>query len=74
MFFEPKKWLEASKDKLKAGKHKEVFEEVKRKYEALEHKDQDNGLTRCCRYMEKRLDYMDYQGALLKGCQLVQER
>lgn len=65
--FEPKKWLEGSKEKLKTGKHKEVFGEVQKKYEALDNKEQDNGLTRCYRYMEKRLDYMDYQKALMKG-------
>jgi hypothetical protein len=65
--FEPKKWLERSKEMLKTGKQREVFEEVKRKYEALDNKDQDNGLTRCFRYMEKRLDCMDYQKALSKG-------
>jgi hypothetical protein len=64
--FEPKKWLESSKEKMKTGKHREVFEEVKKKYESLDHKDQDNGLTRCYRYMEKRLDYMNYQEALMK--------
>lgn len=65
--FESKKWLETSKEKLKTGRQREVFEEVKRKYEALDNKDQDNGLTRCFRYMDKRLDYMDYQKALSKG-------
>jgi hypothetical protein len=65
--FEPKKWLETSKEKLRTGKQKEVFEEVKRKYEGLDNKNQDNGLTRCFRYMEKRLECMDYQKALLKG-------
>ena len=65
--FEPKKWLETSKEKLRTGRQKEVFEEVKRKYEGLDNKDQDNGLTRCFRYMEKRLECMDYQKALLKG-------
>lgn len=65
--FEPKKWLEATKEKLKIGRHKEVFEEVKKKYEAFDNKGQDNGLTRCYRYMEKRLEYMDYQKALIRG-------
>lgn len=65
--FEPKKWLEESKEKLKNGKQKEVFQEVKVKYETLDNREEDNGLTRCYRYMEKRLEYFDYQGALTKG-------
>lgn len=65
--FDSKKWLGISKEKLKTGKEREVFEEIKKKYDALDNKDQDNGLTRCFRYMEKRLDCMDYQKALSKG-------
>lgn len=65
--FEPKKWLEESKEKLKTGKQLEVFKEVKAKYEALENREQDNGLTRCYRYMEKRLNYFNYEDALAKG-------
>lgn len=65
--FESKKWFKASKEKLKTGKQKEIFAEIKEKYQALENKDQDNGLTRCFRYMEKRLDYLDYQKALFRG-------
>lgn len=65
--FDSKKWLERSKEKLKTGKQREVFEEVKKKYEALDNKDQDNGLTRYFKCMERRLDYMDYEKALSKG-------
>jgi hypothetical protein len=65
--FEPKKWLEESKNRLKTGKHKEVFKEIADKYAALDNKEQDNGLTRCYKYMEKRLDYINYQNALAKG-------
>lgn len=65
--FETKKWLMTSKEKMKTGRQKEVFEEIKKKYEMLDNKEQDNGLTKCYRYMEKRLDYMDYQKALQKG-------
>jgi hypothetical protein len=61
---EPKKWLELSKEKLKMGKQKEVFEDLKEKYEALDNKEQDNALIKCFRYMEKRLANMDYQKAL----------
>jgi len=65
--FEPKKWLEKSKEKLKTGKHKEVFQEVADKYASLDNKEEDNGLTRCYRYMGKRLDFIDYHSALAKG-------
>lgn len=65
--FDSKKWLETSKEKMKSGKHREVFEEIKTKYELLENKDQHNGLTRCFKYMEKRLDHMNYHKALLQG-------
>jgi hypothetical protein len=65
--FEPKKWLEESKEKLKTGRHKEVFQEIANKYASLDNPKQDNGLTRCYRYMEKRLDFIDYQKALDKG-------
>ena len=65
--FESKKWLETSKEKMKSGKQIEVFEEIKNKYELLENKEKNNGLTKCFKYMEKRLDHMDYQKALLQG-------
>jgi hypothetical protein len=65
--FEPKKWLGESKEKLRTGKHREVFQEIANKYDSLENKEQDNGLTKCYRYMGKRLDYIDYQSALAKG-------
>jgi hypothetical protein len=65
--FEPKKWLEKSKEKLKMGKHKEVFQEIANKYASLDNQEQDNGLTRCYKYMEKRLDFMNYRKALDKG-------
>lgn len=62
--FEPKKWLEVTKEKLKTGKHREVFDQIKRKYESLDNQYQDNGLTKCYKYMEKRLDYINYEAAL----------
>lgn len=65
--FEPKKWMEVSKEKLKTGRHKEVFEEIAAKYASLDNRDEDNGLTRCYRYMEKRIDYMNYQKAIANG-------
>jgi hypothetical protein len=65
--FEPKKWVEESKEKLKVGRHLEVFQAVKTKYEALDDQEQDSGLTRCYRYMEKRQEYFNYQAALSKG-------
>ncbi len=64
---EPKKWLDESKEKLKTGKHKEVFEEIAFKYASLDNKDEDNGLIKCYRYMSKRLDSIDYQSALARG-------
>jgi hypothetical protein len=65
--FDPKKWLEVTKEKLKIGKHKEVFEEIANKYASLDNQDDNNGLIRCYRYMEKRLDYMNYQKAIVNG-------
>jgi hypothetical protein len=65
--FEKEKWLEESKEKLKTGKQKEVFEEIKNKIKELQVQDPESGLIKCHRYMEKRLDYMDYQTALSKG-------
>lgn len=65
--FEPKKWIEESKEKLKTGRHKEVFEEIANKYVSLDNQEADNGLTRCYRYMEKRLDCINYQQALSRG-------
>jgi hypothetical protein len=65
--FAPGKWLEESKEKLKTGKLREVFEEIKRKVEQLQIQDETSGLVQCYRYMEKRLDYMDYKSALDKG-------
>ncbi|WP_213155366.1 hypothetical protein [Neochlamydia sp. AcF65] len=65
--FEPKKWLEESKEKLKAGKSREVFKEIENKFKALDHPEQENGLVKCYRYMEKRLDMMNYKSALDKG-------
>jgi hypothetical protein len=65
--FEPKKWLEESKEKLKARKSREVFKEIENKFKALDHLEQENGLVRCYRYMEKRLKMMNYKSALDKG-------
>jgi hypothetical protein len=62
--FDSRKWLETSKEKLKQGKHREVFEEIGNKYASLDNTNEDNGLIRCYRYMEKRMDYMNYQKAL----------
>ena len=67
MWGEPKKWLEASKERLRRGREREVFEEIQKKYEALDNKKQDNGLTKCFRYMEKRLEHMNYEKAVHKG-------
>jgi hypothetical protein len=65
--FEKGKWLEESKEKLKTGRQKEVFEEIKAKIEELQVQDPESGLIKCYRYMEKRLDYMNYKAALDKG-------
>ena len=64
--FESNKWLEESKFKLKTGKHQEVFEEIKNKIEVLKVQDPESGLMQCYRYMEKRLDHMNYKAALDK--------
>jgi hypothetical protein len=64
---EPKRWLEKSKEKLKMGKHKEVFQEIANKYASLDNQEQDNNLTKCYKYMEKRLDFMNYRKALDNG-------
>ena len=62
--FEPNKWLEESREKLKSGQEKQVFEEIKRKFESLDSPAPDSGIVECYRYMEKRLDYMNYKTAL----------
>ena len=64
---EPKKWLEESKEKWKLGRRKEAFQEITNKYASLNNKEQDNGLTKCYRYRGKRLDFINYQSALVKG-------
>jgi hypothetical protein len=65
--FEKEKWLEESKAKLKTGRQKEVFEEIKKRIEDLQIQDLESGLIKCYRYMENRLDYMNYKKALEKG-------
>jgi hypothetical protein len=64
--FDKDKWLEESKIKLKTGKQEEVFKEIENKVKALQVTDPDSGLIRCYRYMEKRLEHLNYQVALNK--------
>jgi hypothetical protein len=66
-FFEKDKWLKDSQEKLKAGKQQELFTEIKNKVEALQLKDETIGLIECHRYMEKRLEYLNYKSALDKN-------
>jgi hypothetical protein len=45
---------------MKGGESKKIFHELKTKLEQLEGAPEDNGLAKCVRYMEKRIQYMDY--------------
>ncbi|MBS4169554.1 hypothetical protein NEOC95_000263 [Neochlamydia sp. AcF95] len=42
-------WLEESKEKLKAGKCREVFKEIENKFSTLDRPEQENGLIRLIR-------------------------
>jgi hypothetical protein len=64
--FDKDKWLEESKLKLKTGKQGEVFKEIENKIKDLQVTDPNSGLIQCYRYMEKRLEHMNYQIALGK--------
>lgn len=64
---DPKGWLEEKKAMMKEGKVKKVFSELKGKLEQLEKVEEENGLVKCVRYMEKRLPYMNYAKAKERG-------
>ncbi len=63
---EQSKWLKEKKDQLKKGAVNEVFNELREKLRKIEHVPEDCGLSKCVRYMEKRLRYMDYLKARSK--------
>lgn len=63
---DPKGWLKEKKEMMKAGKVKEVFFELKKKLEQLEKAEEEDGLEKCIRYMEKRIRYMNYAKAQAK--------
>lgn len=58
--FNPWEQVQVSREKLKSGKQQGVFEEIANKYASLDNRDEDNGLRRCYKYMEKGIDYMNY--------------
>ena len=64
---EPKIWLEDKKKMLKAGEGRAVLDEMKEKLSKLENPGEGNGLVKCVRYMEKRIKYMGYLEAKVKG-------
>jgi hypothetical protein len=64
--FDKDRWLEESKLKMKTGKQEEVLKEIENRIKDLQVTDPDSGLIQCYRYMEKRLDHMNYQAALNK--------
>lgn len=63
---DPKGWLEEKKNMMKSGKVKKVFRELKSKLDQLEQVEEENGLVKCVRYMEKRIKYMNYGKARAK--------
>lgn len=65
--FEKDNWFKESKQKLKEGQAKELFYELKNRIEELQLKDEENDLMKCHRYLEKRLDHLDYKSALERG-------
>ena len=62
-----KKWFSKQKEKLKAGKAKEVLEEIKIKIDKFKNLKKDNALVKCYFYMKKRMKYFDYKSALEQG-------
>lgn len=62
----PEGWLEEKKDMMKRGKVQAVLEELKTKLSQIGKPKKDNGLVRCVRYMEKRIQYMNYLEAKKK--------
>ena len=61
---DPKGWLEEKKKELKKGGCKKIIKELKEKAAKAEKKaDNDSGLVKCIKYMEKRTKYMDYKRA-----------
>lgn len=57
---DPKGWLSEKKGMMKAGETAAVVDEIRTKTSALGAVTEDNGLTKCARYMEKRVKYMCY--------------
>jgi len=64
---EKDKWQKEAQEKLKTGRHKELFEEIKSRIDNLEVKDASSGIIECYHYMEKRLEHINYKIALDKG-------
>lgn len=63
----PQEWFKQSREKLKRGETKQVFEELKAKREKLGDLPDNHALTKCIRYMEPRLKNMDYKKTLDQG-------
>lgn len=59
-----KRWLKEKKEMMKSGKCAEVFHELKTKLAEVETVSEDNGLLKCVRYIEKRINYMHYDEAI----------
>ena len=64
---ESKKWLATAQAKLKRNEVAAVLAELRRHREAAEVAEAEAPVRRCVRYLESRVDYLDYAGAIAKG-------
>jgi hypothetical protein len=62
-----KQWFEVAKEKMKKNEVSFVLEELKRNLEEERVLDSEAPVRRCVRYMESRLDYLDYATAIERG-------
>lgn len=62
-----KVWLWQQQDRMKQNKAEEVLAELSLYQESKDVSDLDAPVRKCLRYIESRLDYLDYKGTLEKG-------
>ena len=59
-----KKWMDEQKDRLKTGQIAAVMQELNQHLEPPTVQDSEAPVRRCCRYLNNRLDQLNYQDAI----------
>jgi hypothetical protein len=64
---EAEPWLREQQERLKRNEAKKVLAELRGSREGLEVEEINAPIRRCYRYLEERMEQVDYQGAMEKG-------